>query len=129
MKIEQPILRREFVVNAVATGAALLGVGQTASSAEPDLSSARRTLEGHRLSKIQLKRSSDKYSHFVSRGATGGPTRFGFARDVCILETDQGALGGAMASPNSKEIAAMTGMRISDLYDMATGTTEKGNEH
>ena len=90
MKIEHPIVRREFLFNTVATGAALLGVGQTRTTAEPDPTSARRTLDGHRLSQIQLKRSSDKYSHFVSQGATGGPTRYGFARDVCILETDQG---------------------------------------
>ena len=31
-----------------------------------------------------------------------------------------------MARPNPKEIAAMTGIRISDLYDIANGTTEKG---
>ena len=97
-------------------------MGQPRTSAEPDPTSARRTLEGYHLSKIQLKRSSDKYPDFVSRGAT----RFGFARDVCIIKTDQGAWGGAMASPNPKEIAAMTGTRVSDFYDIATGTTEKG---
>ena len=126
MEGETSITRREFLVSAAATGTAILGFGQTEKSPRLDPASARRTLNGHRLSTIELKRSSDRYSHFVSRGATGGPTRFGFSRDICILTTDQGAFGGAMASPTPGEITALKGMRVSDLYDVATGTNDKG---
>jgi hypothetical protein len=43
----------------------------------------------HRIAAIETKRSNDRYSHFVGRGARGGPTRFGLGRDVRVLVADR----------------------------------------
>ena len=103
-------------------GTAMVGLGRSLSGAPLDLASAQRTLAEHRIAKIETKRSNDRYSHFVGRGARGGPTRFGFGREVRILVTDQGARGGAMSGAKREDIAALTGLSVSDLYDMETGT-------
>jgi L-alanine-DL-glutamate epimerase-like enolase superfamily enzyme len=97
---------------------------KTSPGAEFNLASAQRTLSEHRITQIERKRSQDRYSHFVGRGASGGPTRFGFGREVRILVTDQGARGGAMSGAKPDDIEALTGSRVSDLYDIEKGTSE-----
>ena len=106
--------RRGFLRSTAAAGAALAGLGRTQGEAVLDPSSAQRTLAEHRIVKIETKRSNDRYSHFVGRGAKGGPTRFGFGREVRILVTDQGARGGAMSGAKPNDIAALIGSRVSD---------------
>ena len=113
--------RREFLRNAM-VGTALVGLGRSLSGAAFDPASAQRTLAEHRITKIETKRSNDRYSHFVSRGAKGGPTRFGFGREVRIVVTDQGTRGGAMPEAKREDIAALIGLRVSDLYNMETGS-------
>ena len=44
------------------------------SDAQVDAASATRSLSEHRIASIESKRSNDRYSHFVGRGARGGPT-------------------------------------------------------
>lgn len=94
----------------------MAGVGESLlKGAELIPESAQRTLAEHRIARVETKRSQDRYSHFVGRGAKGGPARFGFGREVRILVTDQGARGGAMSGAKPDEIGALIGSRVSDL--------------
>jgi L-alanine-DL-glutamate epimerase-like enolase superfamily enzyme len=85
----------------------------------------RRKLGEHRIAKIESKRSSDRYSHFVGRGASGGPTRFGFGREIRMLVTDQGVRGGAMSGAKPDQTRKLIGARVSDLFDLETGTSDE----
>lgn len=116
--------RREFLYNAAAVGTAWIGAERSLNGTTLDRDSAQRTLASHRIAKIESKRSNDRYSHFVGRGARGGPTRFGFGREVRIVVTDQGAQGGAMSGAKPADIAALIGQRVSDLFDIETGTAD-----
>ncbi|MFQ6130648.1 MAG: enolase C-terminal domain-like protein [Armatimonadota bacterium] len=117
--------RRRFVAT-VAAGGAYMAVDQRAAPvAQLDLASGARTLSEHRIASIEARRSNDRYSHFVGRGARGGPTRFGFGREVRILTTDQGAKGGAMSGAKPEDMDRLKGARVSDLYDLAAGTSDE----
>ena len=117
--------RREFLCNAAAAGTAWIGAESSLSAMSLDRNSAQRTLASHRIAKIESKRSNDRYSHFVGRGARGGPTRFGFGREVRIVVTDQGVRGGAMSGAKPDDIAALIGQRVSDLFDIESGTADR----
>ncbi len=121
----EPLDRREFMRVMLAGGLAL-GLGPGADEQRPpDLDAMRRLLAGHRIARIESKRSSDRYSHFVGRGATGGSTRFGFGREIRILVSDQGVSGGAMSGAGPDEVSRLTGTRVSDLFDLRTGTSDE----
>ena len=116
--------RREFLCGAATAGTACIGLTVPLNATAFDPESAQRILTSHRIAKIENKRSDDRYSHFVGRGARGGPTRFGFGRDVRIIVTDQGLRGGAMSGAKHDEIDSLIGQRVSDLFDIETGTTD-----
>jgi L-alanine-DL-glutamate epimerase-like enolase superfamily enzyme len=60
----------------------------------------------------------------VGRDANGNPFKFGFARDVRILVTDQGTLGGAMSGVTTEEAEEFIGKSVADLYDMQSGVSD-----
>ncbi len=117
--------RRAFLRQTVAAGLVFCSPATDTAQATWDPEAARCTLAEHRLARVESKRSNDRYSHFVGRGASGGPTRFGFGRDVRILVTDQGARGGAMSGAKSDDIAPLLGSRITDLFDLDSGVLER----
>ena len=113
--------RRRFTQTVLAGAAAMGAAGRRHSGAQIDAEGARRALSGHRIAAIESKRSSDRYSHFVGPGARGGPTRFGFGRDIRVIVTDQGARGGAMSGAKPEQTDPLIGARVSDLYDIDEG--------
>jgi len=117
--------RRDFLRSATAAGVVLGAQGCIRGETDVDRASAQPTLSEHRIARIEPQRSNDRYSHFVGRGARGGPTQFGFGREIRIIVTDQGARGGAMSGVKPEEISKLIGARVSDLYDVQTGTSDE----
>ena len=97
--------RRDFLRSATAAGMALGAHGCARGGPDTNSTSAQRTLSEHRIAEIESKRSNDRYSHFVGRGSRGGPTRFGFGRDVRIIVTDRGVRAGAMSGAKPDEVS------------------------
>lgn len=118
--------RRDFLRSATAAGVAWGAQGCARGGPDTNSTSAQRTLSEHRIAKIESARSNDRYSHFVGRGSRGGPTQFGFGRDIRIIVTDRGVRGGAMSGAKPDEISKLTGIRVSDLYDLDSGTSDEG---
>jgi D-galactarolactone cycloisomerase len=116
--------RRDFLRSATAAGLALGAQGCVRGASDLDRASAQRTLSEHRIARIESKRSNDRYSHFVGRGSRGGPTQFGFGREIRIIATDQAAQGGAMSGAKPDESSRLVGARLSDLYDLESGTSD-----
>jgi D-galactarolactone cycloisomerase len=124
--------RREFLKLVSAGGAALLAgrLGfSRALAGEPagrrwTKASAMRALSEHRIAKIEARQLQDNYPRLVGAGAQGGPTGHGGGFQVRILTTDQGAVGWAMAGAGEDEAGKFLGTRISDLFDVETGTAD-----
>ena len=113
--------RREFL----AASAAVL----TVSHASPvfPFCVERRTnaLAGHRVRSIEFRRVDLTWPRLVGRNAVKGVHGRGPKSDVCILTTDQGAVGWGVIRGNRKSVAAIEdrvkGQTVASLFVPARG--------
>ena len=121
--------RRTFLKSVLAGTAAGLCKGderpttpKTRASLDP--AAVARELAGHRIAKIEAKRSNDRYARRLGKSRTGKGFGRGFGRQIRILTTDQGVKVGAMSWWPYDKVRRFVGTKVSDLFDLAQGTVD-----
>ena len=122
--------RRIFLKSVVTAAAARLCSGDDRSTPADtqialDPSTVSRELAGHRIVKIEAKRSNDRYPRYLGKSRTGKGFGRGFGRQVRMLTTDQGVRGGAMSWPPDDKVRRFVGAKVSDLFDLTVGTADE----
>lgn len=131
--------RRRFV-EALPAAAVLVGAGQSwgrqatdsaggliapTTRAPLDPTAVARELSGHRIVKIEAKRSNDRYARSIGRNRKGKRIGRGFGRPIRVITTDQGVKGGAMSGLTDDQARRFVGANVSDLFDLTQGTADE----
>ena len=81
-------------------------------------------LENHRIESIEPHRIKDRFPRYIGRNAKGKPQAYGGGMQLRIVTTDQGAKGWASSNTPDEQVTPLIGEKLSDLFDLETGTHE-----
>lgn len=82
-------------------------------------------LENHRIKSIETIKSRDRFPRYIGRNAFGNPQAYGAGNQIRVVTTDQGAQGWAASAVPQEELQPLIGQKLSDLFDLETGTDER----
>ena len=82
-------------------------------------------LENHRIESIEPHGIKDRFPRYVGRNAKGKPQAYGGGMQLRIVTTNQGAKGWASSNTPDEQVTPLIGEKLSDLFDLATGTHER----
>ncbi len=113
--------RRRFI--ATTSSASLLSASPLAAAAAEPTPKWPADLSAHRIARVDSRSSQDRYARSLGPNAKRGPHGQGYARRLATITTDQGATGMGICWPPPEKLEPFIGAKISDLFDLVTGTT------